>query len=168
MSVLDGWRFCPRCGRALQRRDGFAECSSCGEVYWANAAPAVQGLVVDDGRVLLGRRGIEPSSGRWDIPGGFMAEHEHPLDALRRELAEETGLEVEPVEFLLATLDPYFDRMVLGLTWVVRVVGGELQAGDDLVELAWFAPGELPPPAELAFAGQADVLSLWRARHQDS
>ena len=162
MSVLDGWRFCPRCGGPVERAEGYAACLACGQVYWANAAPAVQGLVVADGRVLLGRRGIEPSIGKWDIPGGFLAEDEHPLDALRRELLEETGLEVEPAEFLLATLDPYFDRIVLGLTWLARVVGGTPRAGDDLVELRWFARSELPEAADVAFAGQLDVLSVWR------
>ena len=162
MSVLDGWRFCPRCSGSVERREGFVRCSSCGEVYWANAAPAVQGLVVEDGRVLLGRRGIEPALGSWDIPGGFLGENEHPLDALRRELLEETGLEVEPGAFLLATLDPYFDRIVLGLTWVAHAVGGTAHPGDDLVELRWFARDELPAASEMAFAGQVDVLSAWR------
>ena len=50
--------------------------------------------------MLLGRRGNEPGIGRWDIPGGFLEEGEHPLDALRRELLEETGLEIEPLDLL--------------------------------------------------------------------
>ena len=162
MSVLDAWRFCPRCGGELAAGLGSTRCTGCGEVYWANSVPAVQALVVDRGRVLLGRRGIEPSRGKWDIPGGFMGETEHPLDALRRELLEETGLDVEPVRFLLATLDPYLGRTVLGLTWVARVTGGEERAGDDLVELRWFARDELPDATEVAFAGQVNVLSVWR------
>ena len=161
MSVLDTWRFCPRCGAGLEPGTGNTRCTACGEIYWANPVPAVQGLVVESDRVLLGRRGIEPSRGKWDIPGGFIAETEHPLDALRRELVEETGLDVEPVRFLLATLDPYLGRTVLGLTWLARVVGGEERAGDDLVALRWFGRDELPPASEIAFVGQTLVLRAW-------
>ena len=43
----------------------------------------------------------------WDFPGGFLDEGEHPLDCVRRELEEEAGVEVEPVEFLGVWLDHY-------------------------------------------------------------
>ena len=64
------------------------------------------------------RRGeaIEPRQGYWDLPGGFLEEGEEPLDGLRREFREETGLEVEPVEWLGAFVDPYDRYFVLGLT----------------------------------------------------
>ena len=45
----------------------------------------------------------------WDVPGGFLEEGEHPLDGLRRELREETGLEVEPVRFVGVWMDVYGD-----------------------------------------------------------
>ena len=96
-----------------------------------------------DGRVLLAKRAIEPRLGYWDLPGGFLEEGEEPLDGLRREFREETGLEVEPVEWLGAFLDPYNSYFVLGLTWVVRA-DGEPSAADDVAELAWFGPDELP------------------------
>ena len=163
MSVLDGWRLCPRCGHELERRDGgHLACPGCGSNYWANSAPAVQGLLERDGRVLLAKRGIEPRLGYWDIPGGFLEEGEKALDGLRRELREETGLEVEPVEWLGAYVDPYDDHYVLGLSWLVRG-DGEPRADDDVAELAWFAPDELP--AEMAFATQLEVLALWASRH---
>ena len=111
---------------------------------WANPVPGAQALVERDGRVLLGRRRDDPAAGLWDIPGGFVEEQEHPLEALRRELREETGLEIEPTEFLGMWMQPYNDRNVLSLTWLARPTGGEERAGDDLTELRWFAPDELP------------------------
>ena len=107
-----------------------------------------------------------PGAGLWDIPGGFVEEPEHPLDALRRELREETGLEIEPTEFFGIWMQPYDDRNVMSLTWLATPAGGEERAGDDLVELRWFAPGELPGPDELAFESYVPILSLWRARHE--
>lgn len=164
MGVLDGWRVCPRCTHELERRDGgHFGCPGCGSNYWANSAPAVQGLLVRDGRVLIGRRKVEPRRGHWDLPGGFLEEGEDALAGLRREFLEETGIEVEPVEWLGTSLDPYDSYFVLGLTWIVRG-DGEPVAADDVEELAWFGPGELP--GEMAFASQNTVLRLWAARYE--
>jgi ADP-ribose pyrophosphatase YjhB (NUDIX family) len=166
VGILDGWRLCPRCGRELELLErAHLACPGCGSRYWANSAPAVQGLLERDGRVLLARRGIEPRLGFWDIPGGFLEEGEKPLDGLRREFLEETGLEVEPVEWLGAFIDPYDGYFVLGLSWLVRGEG-EPRADDDVEELAWFGPDELP--AEMAFGTQRLVLEGWASRHRDA
>jgi ADP-ribose pyrophosphatase YjhB (NUDIX family) len=160
VSALDGWRFCPICGEAIDSADERAECPACGYVAYANSVPGVEAVCIDaDGRVLLGRRAIDPGKGLWDLPGGFLGENELPLDGLRREVREETGLEIEPVEFLGFWLEPYDSRVVLCLTWTARVMG-DARAADDLVELRWFAPDELPPPHELAFSHYAPVLSV--------
>ena len=75
-----------------------------------------------DGRLLLGRRAYDPSVGLWDLPGGFLEENEHPLDALVRELKEETGLDVEAQRFVGVWMEPgYEGRTVLCLTWDARV-----------------------------------------------
>jgi ADP-ribose pyrophosphatase YjhB (NUDIX family) len=163
MGVLDGWKRCPRCGADLVREEGRARCPACGSVYYANSAPAVEGLLERDGRVLLSKRGIDPRRGYWDLPGGFLEEGEEPLAGLRREFREETGLEVEPVEWLGTHLEPYDNYFVLGLTWLVNADGDPLPA-DDVEELAWFGPGELP--GEMAFAHQDELLRVWSARQQ--
>jgi ADP-ribose pyrophosphatase YjhB (NUDIX family) len=166
VGILDGWRLCPRCGGELERRDdGHAECPACGSRYWANSAPAVEGLLERDGKVLLARRAIEPRRGLWDVPGGFLEEGEEPLAGLRREFREETGIEVEPVAWLGTHLEPYDGYFVLGLTWLV---GGEGEpcAADDVDELAWFGPAGLP--GEMAFSHQDELLRRWAAGLQDA
>jgi len=121
----------------------------------------VQGLLERDGRLLIGRRKREPRRGEWDLPGGFLEEGEEPLAGLRREFLEETGLQVEPVEWFGAFIDPYAASFVLALTWLVRGEG-EPVADDDVEELAWVAPEELP--ASMAFPSQNIALALWRER----
>jgi 8-oxo-dGTP diphosphatase len=170
MSVHDGWRLCPRCGGTLARgSDGALECGGCGSTYYAHSMPTANAIVVRaDGQVLLGRRAREPREGKWDILGGFVHEGEQPEAALRRELLEETGLEVEPVRFVGLFMDRYGDDDVegvvstLNLLWEARVVGGTATPADDVAELRWFAPDELPPASEYAFDCVHAMLSAWR------
>jgi ADP-ribose pyrophosphatase YjhB (NUDIX family) len=164
VGVLDGWRLCPRCGHELEPLErSHRVCPGCGARYWANSAPAVQGVLEREGRVLLARRGIEPRLGFWDLPGGFLEEGEEPLDGLRREFLEETGIDVEPGAWLGAFVEPYDAYFVLSLSWAVRGEG-EPRADDDVEELVWFEPGELP--AEMAFASQKLVLDAWLAQRR--
>jgi ADP-ribose pyrophosphatase YjhB (NUDIX family) len=167
---LSRWRFCPVCGAKLRVEDGRrGECAKCGFRAWASSKPTACAVVVDDqGGVLLARRAGEPFRGYWDLPGGFLDEGEHPLDGLRRELREETGLEVEPEDFIGIWMDRYGHakdaHATLNLYWTARVVAGHPEAADDVSELAWFAPDELPPAGELAFH-IAEVLARWRDQH---
>jgi ADP-ribose pyrophosphatase YjhB (NUDIX family) len=166
MGVLHGWAHCPRCAAPLTGDEQERRCPACGSNYYANSAPAVSALVVDDeGRLLLARRAFEPDAGLWDTLGGFLDEGEHPLDGLRRELLEETGLRVEPETFLGFFMGTYGEgpdaASVLNLVWEVRVVSGEMNAADDVSELRWFAPDELPSDSELAFRWVAPFLREW-------
>lgn len=164
MSALDDWHFCPRCGGSLAPAGDHLACESCGEEYWANAIPAVQGILEREGRVLLARRGREPRLGFWDLPGGFLHETERAVDGLRREFREETGLDVEAVQLLRIDIEPYAGRHVFSVTWLVRGDGDPV-ADDDVAELRWFAADELP---ELAFPGQNLVLAEWAARQRSA
>ena len=171
MGELEGWSYCPRCRGALEGGDARVACSACGFVAYANPKPTATAVCVDRrGRVLLVRRAIEPYLGAWDLPGGFVEEDEHPLDALRRELAEETGLEVEPIDFLGIWMDRYGGdstaQSTLNLFWTVRPTGGGARPADDVSELRWFAADALPPAEELAFACVPQALAAWRLRHE--
>jgi ADP-ribose pyrophosphatase YjhB (NUDIX family) len=164
---LAGWRFCPRCRNELLGDGQRVECRACGFVVYAHSKPTASALVEDDeGRILLARRAKEQFKGRWDIPGGFLDEGEHPLDGLRRELREETGLDVEPLEFLGVWMDRYGGdstaEATLNFYWTARAAGGEAAPADDVDDLRWFARDELPGPDELAFENVPLVLRAWQ------
>ena len=168
MGLLDVWRFCPVCRTELERGEGKLTCPWCAFSAYAHSIPTASALVLDDeGRVLLGRRAHDPDAGKWDVLGGFLEEGEHPLDGLRRELKEETGLEIEPLEFFCATIDTYpygpSAETTLNLIWTARVTGGTPEPADDVSELRFFRADELPPPEETAFEHVASVLEAWRS-----
>jgi len=163
---LAGWKWCPKCREELRGDASRVECPACGFVSYASSKTTAGALCIDgDGRVLLARRRAEPFRGRWDIPGGFLEEGEHPLDGLRRELREETGLEIEPLEFLGVWMDRYGGdstaEATLNLYWTARVVSGEPAPADDVDALQWFSADELPGPDGLAFENVPLVLSAW-------
>jgi len=148
--------------------DGRVDCPACGFAGYANSRPTASAVIRgDDGRILLARRAGPPGEGKWDLPGGFLEEGEHPLDALVRELREETGLEVEPRELVAVETDVYGDAddapSTLNLYWTARAVSGHPEAADDVSELRWFRPGDLPPAETLAFPNVARVLARFRA-----
>jgi mutator protein MutT len=109
----------------------------------------VGGVVVRDGRVLLARRGKEPLYGRWVVPGGTVELGETLEEALVREMREETGLRVEPVEILTVfdRIQREGDRVVYHyviVDYLCRWLAGEAAAASDALEVAWAGPAELP------------------------
>jgi 8-oxo-dGTP diphosphatase len=164
--LLAGWTTCPRCRHELERDERSVRCLNCGLSVYANPAPTASALVLgDDGQVLLARRAGDPGAGLWDILGGFVEEGEEPLAALRREIEEETSLEIEPLEFLGGYPDRYGEDgpYTLNFYWTARVTGGELELDDELAGVAWFAPGELPDAADFAFRNTVQALEDWKA-----
>jgi ADP-ribose pyrophosphatase YjhB (NUDIX family) len=101
--------------------------------------------VRDDGALLLVRRGKAPALGRWSLPGGRVDWGETLRDALRREVAEETGLEVVPGELAGLVerihLDEGFHYVILD--YHVTVTGGTLRPGSDVTDARWVLPSEV-------------------------
>lgn len=109
----------------------------------------VGGVVIADGRALLIRRGNPPLEGEWSIPGGTLEVGEMLLDAVRRELAEETGIEVR-VGDLIEVFERIFPdgegqpkyHFVI-LDYLCEAVRGTARAGSDVTDVAWAAESEL-------------------------
>lgn len=97
----------------------------------------VGAVVVHEGRLLLVRRGKEPGKGLWSLPGGRLELGEHLVEAVRREVAEETGLEVS-VQDLLGIHEVVGDPHYVVLDHVATVVGDPTPAaGEDAAEVRW-------------------------------
>jgi 8-oxo-dGTP diphosphatase len=109
----------------------------------------VGAIILDGDRILMAQRGKEPLKGWWSLPGGALETGELLADAVRREVREETGLEIEPVE-----LFQIFERIIpdgegkpeyhyVLIDYLCRVTGGTLQAGDDVCRVEWVSRKEL-------------------------
>jgi ADP-ribose pyrophosphatase YjhB (NUDIX family) len=113
------------------------------------------GVVVTlSGEIVLLRRAIEPSLGKWVFPGGYVNRGEPTEDAAVREAAEEVGLDVAIGR--LVGVYSYRDVPVVLVVYGGRVVGGRLHGNDETLEVRTFRPAEIPWDS-LGFKSTADA-----------
>jgi 8-oxo-dGTP diphosphatase len=107
----------------------------------------VGAVVVLEGRVLLVCRGSEPLKGHWTLPGGVLEVGETLVEGVVREVREETGLLVEPLE-LVEILDRIYREAgriryhYVIADYLCRVTGGELRAASDADAVRWVERAE--------------------------
>ncbi len=107
----------------------------------------VGAVIVDEGRVLLVRRGTEPFKGHWSLPGGLLELGESIAEGVIREVREETGLVVKPLELI-----EFLDRIhresgrvryhYVIADYLCRIAGGSLQAASDAAAVRWVERAE--------------------------
>lgn len=116
---------------------------------WRHPRPSCHAAIVAGGRLVLIQRAHEPFRGWWGLPGGAVELGETVTEALKREVQEETGLQITPGRFL--TLRDAIGRDAASgvryhyviLFFQAELLGGELRAGDDAARAEWVGPGEL-------------------------
>ncbi|HEU5260715.1 MAG TPA: NUDIX domain-containing protein [Gemmatimonadales bacterium] len=128
-------------------------------------------IVADDGRLLLARRGPKAKNerGLWEFPGGSVEFGERLADALKREMQEEYGIEID-VGALLDVVDhilPDEGQHWVSPTFICRRTGGEpvIREPDKCAEIRWFGPDEMP--GDLTRISHEN-LAHYRARLQEA
>lgn len=162
--------FCSNCGASLQfgsivgeDRDRLS-CPECGHIAYVNPRLVVTTLpITESGELVLLRRGIEPGRGWWAQPGGFLEIDETVHQAAVRETREETGLLIEPGEII--GLYTRLEAAVVTIAFEARVVGGIASPTLEALEIATFAPEDIPWP-ELAFRTTMWMLRDWIDRRR--
>jgi mutator protein MutT len=157
----DGIRYCPLCGGALARRplppEGKLEpvCTACGFVFYLNHKVVAATIPADNGQVLLTRRAINPSLGKWTFPGGFVDWGE-PVDAAAvRETWEETGLRVA-LRGLVGVYS-YPSSPIVIVVYRATVTGGTLATCHETDCVEWVEPAKIPWD-DLAFPSTEEAL----------
>ena len=114
--------------------------------------PAVGAVIIQNGAILLVQRAVEPGVGLWAVPGGRVDRGESWQEAVRREVLEETGLDVDVggVAWVGEVIGD--DHHFAIVDFFGTVIGGELRAGSDAADVRWVplldAP-KLPMPESM-------------------
>jgi len=155
-------RFCPRCGCGLEERYIEAEqhlrkiCSACGFIFYLNPK-VVAGAVPRQGdSIWLVRRSVEPASGHWTFPGGYVDLGESVTEAAIRETHEETRLDIR-LDGLL-NIYSYSNAANVLVVYRATVIGGVAGVTPESREVRAFHIDEIPW-SSLAFPSTREALS---------
>jgi 8-oxo-dGTP diphosphatase len=165
------FRYCPLCATELELRPSSGPdpdrpaCPNCGFVHYENPSPTVQAWIDNDGSYLALRRVGDPYDGKWNLPGGFVEQDESGPEAIKREVKEETGLEIEVDRVIGVYASRYGDDddavRIFDVALLCRLTGGELDvAAEESSAAEWFPLADFPEPA---FAGERAALAALRA-----
>ncbi len=149
MSVAE-YRYCPRCATPLAAIEADEDagrrtrlrCPACGFTHWNNPTPVLAAVIEcadRDGRLLMARNATW--SGRmFGLVTGFMEAGESPEDGIRREVAEETALDVERLSLIGAYDFRPMNQVIIAYHALAR---GEIRLSPELAEVRLFAPAEV-------------------------
>jgi ADP-ribose pyrophosphatase YjhB (NUDIX family) len=161
-------KFCPRCSKPAGITDGRKiVCTECGFGLYLNTAAAVAGLIFDEGgRLMVVRRNKEPRKGFLDLPGGFVDFGEDGEGALRREVFEELGADVDSVEYFKSAPNTYLYGDVLYHTldifYTCRLRAGQsVCPNDEIVEILYRFAGDISDE-EIAFSSMRKIIGMLR------
>jgi ADP-ribose pyrophosphatase YjhB (NUDIX family) len=140
--------FCSRCGSRLtyrtppgDDRDRYV-CAACGAIHYQNPRVVVGCIVEQGDRVLLCRRAIDPSYGKWTLPAGYLENGETVESGAERETREEAGVRIE-------ALEPYrlFNIVHINQIYLMfraRLADAQIQPGKESLEAGLFTEAGIP------------------------
>lgn len=163
-------QFCGRCGTptAALESERSRRCPACGLTSYPRISPAIIVAVTrhfDDGpRILLARNHRFPT-GRYSVVAGFVEPGETLEDCVRREVAEETGIQVDNIRYFGSQPWPFPNSLMVGFT--ADYAGGDFVfADDEIADAQWFAPDALPlVPPKISIARK--LIDAFVARHTE-
>ena len=161
-------KFCPACGADSFTFSGakLFTCGTCGFIYYINPAPAVVAIIESpDGRIVLTRRKFEPRAGYLDLPGGFVDMMESAEEALKREIMEELGINVNSMEYIGTCPNEYIYE---GLSYFTCDMGfvcatdelSRIKPADDVSEALLVKPEEIKF-SEIGFPSIEHLLRIY-------
>jgi len=128
----------------------------------------VNAIVVKDNQILLGKRGTfngKPilESGKWGLLGGFFDRNENLVQAVKREVMEESGWEIDNLKLLRINDNPNRpkeDRQNVDFIFIAKAIKQLKTSDQEVKELKWFLFDKLPPKDSIAF-DHGDALEIY-------
>lgn len=164
---LAQFRYCPECGSADFRIHDFKskQCGQCGFTYYFNASAATAAFIFNERQELMVcRRGKAPAKGTLDLPGGFIDLHETAEEGIRREVKEETNLDVQECRYLFSLPNLYeyagFTVHTLDLFFLCRVDDSSPLAPDDDASECFFLPLSGIRPEQFGLASIRKAVTM--------
>ena len=156
-------RYCLRCGSGVEFQHRYARlrpvCPQCGFVYFYDPKVTVAVIIEIDGKIVMHQRAGDPGAGKWTFPSGFVDRGEIVIDAARREVFEEVGLEVDDLQLMDVYSAP--GETVVLIVFHTSLSGQLPIAGDETTDVRLFTPDDLP---ELAFPRDRQIVDDWLAK----
>jgi len=162
------YKFCPKCGAPLESKiikptePERLVCTECHFIFFIDPKVAAGTIFQIGSKIVLARRAIDPGYGKWVFPGGFVDRGETAEEAARREAKEEVNAEVELKE--LVGVYSYSGVPIVVIVFAARLIGGDVSAADECLEVRGFTPEEIPWQ-ELAFSSIRDALKDYLRRY---
>lgn len=151
MHPLEKFKYCPVCGSKhfVENDEKSKKCENCGFVYYVNPSAATAAFILNDkNELLVLTRKKEPAKGTLDLPGGFTDIGETAEEGMRREVREETGLEVTESKYIFSYPNTYlysgFTVRTLDLFFICKVKdASHVVAHDDAQSFQWLPLSEV-------------------------
>lgn len=154
--------YCSNCGSdaiafKIPEGDHFPRfvCDECGTIHYTNPNMVVGCIIVKDEKIVLARRGIEPRKGYWNLPCGFLENDETIQQGAKREVYEETGLEVELENLHIVYNLPQANQVYL--IFKASISGGKAQLTLESTEIDFFTLDAIPWD-EIAFSSNSFAI----------
>lgn len=148
-------QFCGRCATETEDRshERAKECPNCGLLSYPRISPAIITLVQRDDKILLARAHRFPP-GRYSVLAGFVEPGESLEEAVRREVREEVGIEVDTIRYFGSQPWPFPNSLMIAFT--CRHAGGEIVLEEEeMADAGWYSTNNLPPiPPKISIARQ--------------
>jgi 8-oxo-dGTP diphosphatase len=161
--------FCLECGSELQEKSidfhNRKYCKNCDWVYYPHLKVSTAGIITNKKEILLLKQSENPWKGDWYLPAGYVEQDEDPVLAVKREIKEETGLNV--TECYLMNI--YFfddDPRGNGILIVYRcsIDEGDFLLNHEIDEAKYFKEFELP--INLCGVGHTEAIFEWKQHHE--
>lgn len=144
-SWVENTRFCPSCGQPLRLHatETALECPACGRLLYPRIEPCIITLITRGDELLL-LRNARDTQGIYACLAGFVEAGETLEQALRREVREETSLEVENIRYAGSQSWPFPDQLMMA--FYADYKSGEIKIQEsEIADARWFRPDALPP-----------------------